>query len=253
MREADRSSQEASRTSWAERTTLELHNAIMRGELLPGEQVRQSEWAQRLGVSLIPLREALKVLTTQYILRHDPMRGYFVTKLDNAQIAQLYRIRILVETEVLQSLDWPSPEALRELEEGVQAYLDLEASGEAMVADEKLRTCLFQLWDHSPLDIFVREAKRLWHLTDPYRLARAAIMRDVDPGQVALRERSAEMLQAIADHDRDLLIQNMIESRSTVAYAVTQLYGSDRLRDLPADVEEHSPSTGEQFAARSHR
>jgi DNA-binding GntR family transcriptional regulator len=248
MTKADMSSQ-ASRTSWAERITVELHNAIMRGELLPGEQVRQSEWAQRLGVSLIPLREALKVLTTQYILRHDPMRGYFVTKLDNAQIAQLYRIRILVETEVLQSLEWLPPEAFRELEDGVQEYLDLETSGDTSAADEKLRTCLFALWDHSPLDIFVREARRLWHLTDPYRLARAAIIRDVDPGLVALRARSAEMLRAVAEHDRDLLIRNMVESRSTVAYAVTQLYGSGRLRDLPADVRDPGLSTEEQYAA----
>jgi DNA-binding GntR family transcriptional regulator len=245
MREVDTESQEASRISWAERITVDLHNAIMRGELLPGEQIRQSEWARRLGVSLIPLREALKVLTTQYILRHDPMRGYFVTKLDNAQIEQLYRIRILVETEVLQSLEWLSPEVVREIEADANEWIDLEASGDAMAADEKLRKHLFLLWDHSPLDIFVREAKRLWHLTDPYRLARAAIMRDVDPGLVALRARTAEMIRAIEEHDRDALIHTMVESRSTVAYAVTQLYGSSRLRDFPADVEDHRSLTPE--------
>jgi hypothetical protein len=108
-----------------------------------------------------------------------------------------------------------------------------------------LRKHLFLLWDHSPLDIFVREAKRLWHLTDPYRLARAAIMRDVDPGLVALRARTAEMIRAIEEHDRDALIHTMVESRSTVAYAVTQLYGSSRLRDFPADVEDHRSLTPE--------
>ncbi len=42
-----------------------LHSAIMRGELAPGERLRTGDIAQRLGVSVIPVRETLQVLHSE--------------------------------------------------------------------------------------------------------------------------------------------------------------------------------------------
>ena len=66
----------------------ELRAAIVRGELEPGAKILQEPTAQRLGVSLIPLREALKTLAAEGILSYLPQRGYFVTELRNRARAE---------------------------------------------------------------------------------------------------------------------------------------------------------------------
>ncbi len=59
----------------------ELRGAIVRGELKPGEKIRQEATADGLGISMIPVREALKTLATEGIVTYRPQRGYFVTEL----------------------------------------------------------------------------------------------------------------------------------------------------------------------------
>ncbi|MBC3840841.1 GntR family transcriptional regulator [Streptacidiphilus sp. 4-A2] len=50
----------------------ELRDAIVRGDLAPGAQIRQSAAAQELGISIIPLREALKTLAGEGIVTYVP-------------------------------------------------------------------------------------------------------------------------------------------------------------------------------------
>jgi len=57
-----------------------LREAILAGELSPGEQIRQADWADRLGVSRVPIPEALKALAAEGLLNHDHNRGYFVVR-----------------------------------------------------------------------------------------------------------------------------------------------------------------------------
>src|SRR5437763_9725628 len=45
-----------------------LRALVVKGELKPGDQIRQDEMAARLGVSRVPLREALRVLATEGLL-----------------------------------------------------------------------------------------------------------------------------------------------------------------------------------------
>ena len=49
-----------------------LRAKVISGELSPGEQIRRQEMAELLGVSRVPLREALNVLADQGLLLHRP-------------------------------------------------------------------------------------------------------------------------------------------------------------------------------------
>lgn len=215
--------QAASRAAGAERIAEELKRAILRRELQPGQQVRQSEWASRLHVSLVPLREALKVLSTQNILRYDSMRGYSVTYLDDSQIDQLYRLRILIETEIFKSIRWPSSVEIESLTKTVNDSLEMELRGEVEAADELSKAFVFTLWELSPLDMFIREAKSLWELTAPYRRAKAALVRDFDPTMSAARTTATAFLSALARHDREALIDAVAHDRSTLAQAMARI------------------------------
>jgi len=53
------------------------------------------------------LREALKVLETEGLLNHNPNQGYFVARLSSKELAQIYRMRELLETELIRLLPEP--------------------------------------------------------------------------------------------------------------------------------------------------
>jgi DNA-binding GntR family transcriptional regulator len=89
-----------------------LRAAIIAGDFAPGEQLRQATVAERFGVSRIPVREALRALAAEGLLCHAPNRGYFVKKLDVAEMEQLYWMRGLLEQRVLQTATRPCPRLL---------------------------------------------------------------------------------------------------------------------------------------------
>ena len=100
----------------AQRAASAIREAIRTGEVLPGEHIRQEVWANRLTVSRLPIREALGILAADATVDHDPNRGYFVAKRDTDEIAQLYRLRELVEPEVILTINCPDDDTLAALE-----------------------------------------------------------------------------------------------------------------------------------------
>ncbi len=74
-----------------------LRRAIVAGELRPGQQVLQEELAERLGVSVAPVREALRTLEQEGQVTYLPRRGYFVTELHVEDLEEIYALRQLLE------------------------------------------------------------------------------------------------------------------------------------------------------------
>ncbi len=70
-----------------------LRSAIVRGELLAGTRLVQSELASALGVSITPVREALRDLATEGLVNFDAFRGAVVHQPTAAQLAEIYAIR----------------------------------------------------------------------------------------------------------------------------------------------------------------
>jgi len=75
---------------------------ILRGELAPGTWLRQDELAERLGVSKIPVREALHRLSATGLVRFEPNRGVVVPALSAAQAEENYGLRRAIEPELLR-------------------------------------------------------------------------------------------------------------------------------------------------------
>ena len=84
------------------RAATALRAAILEGELRPGQRVNQEVWAERAGVSMIPVREALRGLAGEGLVTYRPRRGYAVTELDLGELDEVYRLRRLLETEALR-------------------------------------------------------------------------------------------------------------------------------------------------------
>lgn len=77
--------------------TAALRDAILSGRLAPGERLAQTELARQLGVSRIPLRDALRRLGEEALVKVDGRRGAWVTALTKRDIAEIYELRIMVE------------------------------------------------------------------------------------------------------------------------------------------------------------
>ncbi len=79
-----------------------IRRAIASGELRPGDRVGQDAVAERVGVSVIPVREALNVLATEGLVSYRPRRGFVVTELNLADLEENYAIRRLLESEAVR-------------------------------------------------------------------------------------------------------------------------------------------------------
>jgi len=74
-----------------------LEEAILDGELKPGERLRAEALAQRFGTSRTPIREALLQLEGQGLVEVEPNRGAVVRTFDRDDVLDLYEIRALLE------------------------------------------------------------------------------------------------------------------------------------------------------------
>jgi DNA-binding GntR family transcriptional regulator len=80
----------------------QLRQAILAGEFLAGEQLRQEELAERFGISRVPVREALRQLESEGLVELLPNRGAVVSAPSLADINELLEIRIGLECRALR-------------------------------------------------------------------------------------------------------------------------------------------------------
>lgn len=74
-----------------------LRDFIMTGKLNEGDKINESALCKTLGISKTPLREALRVLSVEGLIRQVPHRGSFVTKPTFEEIAEMFDVMSLLE------------------------------------------------------------------------------------------------------------------------------------------------------------
>ena len=74
-----------------------LREQIFAGLLVPGTFLDEAALCQQLEISRTPLREALKVLTAEGLLRHEPRRGCFVNEVTERDLDEIFPVIALLE------------------------------------------------------------------------------------------------------------------------------------------------------------
>lgn len=87
-------SERVSQGDAAYRAVLE---AIRSGEYKPGDRLRETEIADRVGLSRTPTREALRKLESDGIVEHKPRVGSVVRQLQHTEVVELYEMRLVLE------------------------------------------------------------------------------------------------------------------------------------------------------------
>jgi DNA-binding GntR family transcriptional regulator len=180
-----------------------IRDGIRRQELMPGEQIRQVDWAERIGVSRVPVREALNSLALIGVLTHDPHRGFFLPKYTQQEMAQLYYVRSVLEVECARSLRWPRDDELDILRIHADGMAEAVDQGDAvgwLTAHDEFHSTILSL---SPLSVLVEEAERLYLRTEGFRSLRAH--------NALERSRTdslshSQVLDALKNRDRETLV-----------------------------------------------
>ena len=74
-----------------------LRGAILRGTIAPGAHLNEREIAEQMGISGIPLREALRRLTFEGVVVSMPNRGSFVRYLTKKDLVEMFDLRSVLE------------------------------------------------------------------------------------------------------------------------------------------------------------
>lgn len=82
-------------------TTI-LRQAILKGDLKPNERLVQADIADQLGVSRMPVREALKTLELEGLVSLEPHKGAIVNSLTLEDIDEIYELRTILEPFTLE-------------------------------------------------------------------------------------------------------------------------------------------------------
>lgn len=131
------------------RTVYEqIKKMIDRGELAPGQKLKQEELALRLGVSRTPVLKALQSLEHEYMVESRPRRGMYVRALSLEEMVHVYECREGVELMAVRlAAERASDRALRSLDRIFARFTDTEnISGERYrEADEQFHNQLIEL------------------------------------------------------------------------------------------------------------
>ena len=92
---------ERSRTT-AEEVEDRLIMAIARGDIASGERITEAEIAAAMNVSRVPAREAMQKLQLRGILVGGAQRGLRVADYSEQRIAELFELRLAIETIIFQ-------------------------------------------------------------------------------------------------------------------------------------------------------
>ena len=125
------------RTSNGEQAALYVRRLIFDGDLRPGERVPQDDIAKALGISRIPLREALIALEREGWVTLEMHRGAFVNAVDERAVRDHYKLFSLVYAfTVKEALDRSGSELverLAEIEQELRAIDDRATSGPVLL------------------------------------------------------------------------------------------------------------------------
>src|ERR1700684_3146189 len=122
---------EIRRQSTAEQVAAAIRDAIFSGRLTPGSSLREIPLAEELGVSRNSVREAVRILEGEHLVRYQMNRGTAVANFTDQEIDDLFAARQVLELAGLEALQQrPAKPRAEYLEPYLQAIEAAGASGD---------------------------------------------------------------------------------------------------------------------------
>jgi DNA-binding GntR family transcriptional regulator len=146
-----------------------LRDEILAGDLPPGTWLRQDELAARLGISRIPLRDALRILESDGLAESLPNRGSRVPTLSLEDVNTYYRMRERLEPLTLsESIPHLTGDDIARLEQVQDEIESLPDVNRFLALD---RAFHMGTYSGCPSEHLLATTERLWNSTQHYRRA----------------------------------------------------------------------------------
>jgi len=216
-----------------------LREAILRGEIAPGQITSQVLLAKQLGVSRTPLREALRMLQGEGLVLAEPNRRIRIAEFSIADVEQLYAMRVALEAVAISAtVPVLTPEDIGELE-GLMAQMDHYMRSEDLermagphaefharfvaAAGPRMASTIAQLFDHG----------------ERYRRAYGAVY----PGRwPQRREEHRAMFEAAAAGDVAATVERLVAHYAhTATFVISKLDASHEPELLRTAVQVVAP------------
>jgi DNA-binding GntR family transcriptional regulator len=182
----------------AEAALERLREAIIMGELTPGTPLRLEDLARQLGMSISPIREAVRQLEALGLAEHVPHHGAKVMAPDIEEMRELFAIRLALESmavrraaELLEESDAASARA------HLTAYDEARKRGDIRAAVRAHGAFHFALYNASRSPWLVRLIRPAWDSCERYR----PVLFAKGPLQDRHEELDVELLAACESRD----------------------------------------------------
>lgn len=145
-----------------------LRQAIFDGELTPGQFIDESGLCQQWSISRTPLREALKVLSAEGLVRHEPRRGCFVNEVTEQDLDDIFPIIALLEGrcayEACENASDADLQALAVWHEQLQAHAAAGRINEYYQANLAIHEAIIALADNRWLAQTIADLRKILKL-----------------------------------------------------------------------------------------
>lgn len=125
-----------------------LRQAILKGELKPGERLMEITLANKLGVSRTPIREAIRKLELEGLVVMIPRKGAHVAHITEQELNDVLEVRRgLEEMAIRKACERITKEELEQLEEAAKVFSELTASDNLVAlaeADVKFHDVIYE-------------------------------------------------------------------------------------------------------------
>jgi len=178
---------------------VELKEAIVSGEIPPGTPIRLQEYVDRLQMSSVPIREALRFLEQKGLIERSPHRGVYVSQMSAQDLDDTYQIRLELESKAvrLASEAMTNDDSAR-ITELVERYAKASLAGDSVARDlhGDIHMSLYELSGSKWLLLLL---PMLWDNSERYR--RLALPLRGTPEQRI--EEHRQIVEAVAAGDPD--------------------------------------------------
>jgi DNA-binding GntR family transcriptional regulator len=191
-----------------------IRMAILNGQLVGGSRLVQSDLATQLRVSTTPVREALRDLASEGLIRIDAHRGAVVSELDEDDLAEVYQIRRRLEPMAIEmAMPRLTDEVLERASELHEAMSAAPNSAAWVQLNRQFHMTIYEVSNQHRLVALIRSLQDASVMAISTRLLRRADVRTTandEHGQLleALRDRDLERATAIILHHVTLSVRD---------------------------------------------
>jgi DNA-binding GntR family transcriptional regulator len=183
----------------AEAALERLREAIILGELRPGAPLRLEDLARSLGMSISPIREAVRQLEALGLAEHVPHHGAKVTGLDVEELRELFSVRLALETLALRRAAELFGAADEEAARSHLADFDTARRGGDVRSSVRAHTAFhFALYEAARSAWLLRLIRPAWDSCERYR---PVLLGEKGDLQARHRQLDTDLLESCAAHD----------------------------------------------------